>query len=218
MPSEKLFVPTVDEVALMAPQLNAWATMAARSFGLYTGINNAIRGAADKGAGVVHHADELLMQLALLCVVRTFALIDRESDVSLQSAYRFLKTDGSLDGISALYAAAPEPSSIEGARITCSRSMSRFFDAYGKIDWQALGRLQSFRNTAIAHVAWADVKKFVTFGELERFVRIAAILAGELTLMTSGRNDWPSEQIESGQDAEHLWKAIFAAHASGALD
>ena len=34
--------------------------------------------------------------------------------------------------------------------------------------------------------------------------------------MTSGRNDWPAEQLEFGHDdAKQLWEAIFASNASG---
>ena len=58
--------------------------------------------------------------------------------------------------------------------------MDRFFSAYGQVDWQVVGRLQSFRNGAIAHVTWEEVKRFVTFGELASLVRTISILAGEL--------------------------------------
>ncbi|CAH2409354.1 conserved hypothetical protein [Mesorhizobium escarrei] len=211
--------PLIGEVIEMAPKLNEWASMGAHSFGLYSGINAAIAEAPDKFAPIVLHADELRMTSAMLCMVRIFATIDRGSAISLQSVNRFLKTDAAASDLAAAYFGTSDSSKTQDANRTCELSIHRFKNEYARINWSALGRLQSFRNSAIAHISWGEVDKFVTFGELEALVEIVGQLAGETSLMTSGLNNWPHEHQESAHDnAKHKWSAIFAADHLDRID
>ncbi|MER9938159.1 hypothetical protein [Mesorhizobium sp. M0088] len=203
----------------MAPRLNEWASVAAHAYGLYSGINAAIAAAPDKSASIVHHADEFRMMSALLCIVRVFATIDRASIVSLQSVNRFLKSDSALSCVAAAYAGTDDAAKIDVASGTCGRSIQRFKTEYARIDWSVLGRLQSFRNSAIAHIRWSEVDRFVTFGELEALVEIVGRLAGETSLMTSGLNNWPHEHQESAhENAKQKWGAIFTADHLDRID
>ncbi|MGO4562269.1 hypothetical protein [Rhizobiales bacterium 3FA27D7] len=36
-------VPTIEQLARMAPELNAWTRMAARAYGMYSGTNDALK-------------------------------------------------------------------------------------------------------------------------------------------------------------------------------
>ncbi|MFC6486930.1 hypothetical protein [Nitratireductor sp. GCM10026969] len=205
-----------DNLPHMASKLNDWATLAARAYGTYAGVNTAIAKATDKSSPAVQHADEVRQQVALMAVIRTFAVLDRDGSVSFQPVYQFPKEDRATELISALYAASEPPCSNEMAMADCGKAIERFQAEYQRINWKAFGRLQGFRNSAISHVAWGDVKKFVTYGELEETVRICCRLAGELTLMTSGLNDWPEEDISEYQETAYtFWAAAFAAGLRG---
>lgn len=210
---KQTFVPSIDQVLAMEPKLNEWASMAAHAYGTYAGINDAIRQATEKRAPIVQHADHYRQMAALLCVVRTFATIDRGSELSLQSVYRYLQSESAIEEVAQVYAVAPAPTTPD---IDLARSwIGQYQIEYAKINWTTLGAMQSFRNSAIAHISWRQVERFVSYGELEELVRIVSALAGQLTLMTTGVNNWPEEhQRLAHSDAKHKWSAIFAADAS----
>jgi hypothetical protein len=88
----KLPVPTFDQVVRFAPKLSEWTDMAAKAFGLYQGVNRAIRDAEDKGTDSAMMADQLRQQLALMAVIRCFAVLDRSTEISFQSVHRLFKT------------------------------------------------------------------------------------------------------------------------------
>lgn len=148
------YVPDIGSVVRMALKLNQWASMAAHSYGLYSGINAAISGAHDKGAPIVAHADQLRTDTALLCIVRLFATIDRNSQISLRSVDRFLKLPSSPHELAAAYAAGNDRAQIEAAMKTCKEGIDRFQKYYSTIEWNAIRRMQGFRNAAIAHITW----------------------------------------------------------------
>jgi hypothetical protein len=104
MPSATLPALSIEQVAAIAPELNAWSEMAARAFGLYSGINEAIKKARDKDGWVAHHASEIRQQMILMALIRSFAVMDRGSDVSFQSVYRFLKMPDALPLVAQCYA------------------------------------------------------------------------------------------------------------------
>ncbi|MEP9379842.1 hypothetical protein ABLE91_24235 [Aquabacter sp. CN5-332] len=200
------------DVSGAAKKLNLWADMAARAYGAYSGINASIAAASDKSLPSIHHAHEIRQQLALMSVIRTFALLDRDAGLSMQSVHRFLKREEAIRLVAESFALSEPPSSLEGAKRDSSLAVQRFLLKYGEIDWTVFGRLQSFRNVAISHITWREVDKFVTYGELEHLVRISCALAGEFTFMTSGLNDWPEEQIAvSYDDAFMFWSAALKA-------
>lgn len=214
---QQRYIPTIDDVLRMSPKLNEWASMAAHAYGIYSGINRAIGSAPDKSVPVVQHAAHYREMAALLCVVRVFAAIDREAKISLQSVYRYLKEPASIAEIAHAYAASTPSSSLN--LTVAMKSIDQFNVEYARIDWSTLGRLQSFRNTAIAHIGWNEVQRLVTYGQLETLVEIVSKLAGQLTLMTSGLNNWPDEHRELAcDDAYHKWSAIFAADAADKID
>ncbi|MGB3897030.1 MAG: hypothetical protein WA973_00570 [Mesorhizobium sp.] len=191
--------------------------MAAHAYGTYSGINAAIKDAPDKSAPIVLHADHYRQMAALLCVVRTFATIDRGSEISLQSAYRYLQTEQAGTEIAEAYASSP-PAGLPNVS-QAREAIDRYVDEYMGINWKKLGNLQSFRNGSIAHIQWTEVNRFVTYGDLAELVRIISQLSGELTLMTTGTNNWPQEHGEAAHDeAIHKWRAVFAADAADKID
>ncbi|TGQ52140.1 hypothetical protein EN836_21270 [Mesorhizobium sp. M1C.F.Ca.ET.193.01.1.1] len=215
--SSQQYTPTIEEVVRMAPKLNEWASMTAHAYGLYAGINQAIGETKDKAAPVVGHADYYRQMAALLCVVRVFATVDRQAKISLQSVHRYFKKPESVAEVAQAYAASPPQGSPNP--VQSQKFIDQFNADYARIDWKALGNLQSFRNTAIAHIGWDEVNRFVTFGQLEALLGIVSKLAGQLTVMTSGLNNWPDEHRESARDnAYHKWSAIFAADAADRID
>ena len=200
-----------------ARKLSEWATMAARAYGTYAGINTAIGNATDKSSRAVHHANEARREMALMAAVRTFALLDRTARISLQSVYRFLSQPKGLETVTELYASSEPQSPLHVAVLDCGRFCERFLTEYRTIDWDAFGRLQSFRNSALAHIG-EDVSKFVRYRELEQIVRICARLAGEFILMTTGLNDWPEEDIDEYQESTSaFWSAVFTADENNLL-
>ncbi|MBZ9703246.1 MULTISPECIES: sensor domain-containing protein [unclassified Mesorhizobium] len=220
MPKPTPYLPSIDEVVRMAPELNAWAEMAARAFGLYEGINEAIKMARDKDGSVAHYADEIRQQMILMALIRSFALMDRGSKVSLQSAYQFLLMPDSFQLIARRYADSEPKSSFYGAMPVCQSAISRFLEAYRSVDFAGFQRIQSFRNSGIAHVSWPDAEKAkVTFSDVEKLVLGCCEMAGQLTLMTSARNDWPIEHLEEARSTSYrLWLATITAQSNGMLD
>jgi len=205
------------DLAGAARKLAEWATMAARTYGIYSGINSAIHSAPDKSTHLVHHADEVRRQMALMTVIRTFALLDRSATISLQPVYQFLKRPHAVATVAELYASSEPRSDLHAAQIDCEKFCERFLMEYRTIDWGVFSRLQSFRNSALAHIG-EDVTKFVRYGELEQIVRSCTRLAGEFSLMITGLNDWPEEDIDEYHDnTAALWKAVFKADSDGVL-
>jgi hypothetical protein len=207
-----------DDLAGTAKKLSEWATMAARAYGIYAGINDAIRSAADKSTPAVHHADEMRRQMVLMSAIRTSALLDRCANISLQSVYRFIGHEDAIDLLAASYAASDPAWPLESALEDVREARERFIGRYETINWGAFGRLQSFRNNALAHIR-IEVGKFIQYGELEQIIRTCAHLSGEFTLMTTGRNHWPEEEITDNRERSCVfWSAIFKADATDKLD
>ncbi|WSG73066.1 hypothetical protein U8P80_16145 [Rhizobium beringeri] len=207
---------TIEDVARMEPQLHAWSEMAARAYGFYSGINEAIKKSADKWPAAAHHASDYRQEMALMAIIRLFATMDRGSRISFQSVYRYLQTDAAIDELSNMFAAAEPPSSIEVARGAVTASVARFFEAYRAIDFKAFGRIQSFRNGQVAHISWPEIKAAkVTYSDLETLLQSVCVLAGELKLMLTGCNDWPSDEFDdSHRQAYGFWLKAIEAEAS----
>lgn len=204
----------------MAPELNAWTEMAARAFGLYSGINDAIKMTRAKHGPAASHASEIRQQMILMSIIRAFAVMDRNADVSFQSVYRFLKTTDALPLVAKAYADSEPKSSIHGATQTCGQAIERFLQSYRSIDFSTFGRLQAFRNTGIAHITWPDVRRArVTYSNVESLVRNCCEMAGQLSLMVSGRNDWPVEHLDDAHSTSYkFWLSLINAEADGLID
>ncbi|TIQ98636.1 MAG: hypothetical protein E5X44_04365 [Mesorhizobium sp.] len=139
--------------------------------------------------------------------------MDRASNVSFQAVYRFLKLPDALHLIARCYADSEPKNTFENSLPECKEAMSKFIDAYMSVDFTGLGRLQSFRNSAIAHITMPDIEKAkVTYSDVEKLIRATCEMAGRLTLMLSGGNDWPMEHLEDAHSAVYtFWtKAIKA--------
>jgi len=189
----ELPVPSWEEIKDVAPRLSEWTDMAAEAYGLYDGVNKAIGAASDKSTDSARMAEQMRQQLALMAVIRCFAVLDRSSARSFQAVNRFLKAT-SHDQLSRLPQVA----------------LRQFRSAYEKLDVDALKRMQSFRNDAIAHVSWRDAQKFISYGELAGLVRNACDLADALNLMTSGMNDTPIEHMDGAyEQSKHFWDAVL---------
>ncbi|MGN6142573.1 MAG: hypothetical protein ACTHOP_03175 [Mesorhizobium sp.] len=193
--------------------------MAAISYGTYAGINHAIKDAPDKALPVVHMAGMIRNEMTVLSVIRVHALLDRDAQVGLQTVKRFLKMPDALDRVVAIYSADEPPQLRESAVQTCRASIATFQRAYDSIDWKVFGRLQAYRNGAIAHISIADVKALITYNQLQRLVRLCGRLSREVSMMTSGLNTWPEDDMRDAADnARRLWIAIFAGAANDAAD
>ena len=137
----------------------------------------------------------------------------------MTSFYQYLKLPSAIDEISENYASIPPATSLSSARIVCQASIDKFNQAYSDIDFRVLGRLQSFRNNFIAHISWSEVGKLLKYNELEALVEIVCRLAGELSLFTSGKNDWPKEnKTQIFEETVEYWTAIFSADAADLLN
>ncbi|UVK37388.1 hypothetical protein LHFGNBLO_004412 [Mesorhizobium sp. AR10] len=153
----------------------------------------------------------------MMTLIRLFAVMDRKSEVSLQSAHRYIKLPTALAEIARRYSGGQDP--LPSALATCSTARTKFLSVYGRVDFAAFRRIQSFRNGQIAHIAWPDAEKAkVTYSEVEMVVRACCEMAGQLTLMISGNNDEPEEHLnEARHDAYEFWLAAIAADAEGRL-
>ncbi|TIY10472.1 MAG: hypothetical protein E5V16_11730 [Mesorhizobium sp.] len=202
----------------MAPELNSWTSMAARAYGMYSGINEAIKMTRGKNALAKERANEIRQEMIMMTLIRLFAVMDRQSEVSLQSAYRFLNQPTALAEVVQWYSSGQDPT--VDAPATCSAALDKFLSVYRQVDFKGFGRIQSFRNGQIAHIAWPDAEKAkVTYSEVETMVRACCEMAGQLTLMTSGLNDWPDEHLnEAHHDAYEFWHAAISADAEGRLE
>ncbi|RWO77159.1 hypothetical protein [Mesorhizobium sp.] len=203
----------------MAPELNAWTEMAARAYGAYAGINDAIKKARAADGSVAHHASEIRQQMIMMALIRSFAVMDRDARVSFQSVYRFLHTPNALNELAESYAKSEPASSVDSALATCAAAKTKFLVAYRAINFKSLGRMQSFRNSGIAHITMPDIEKArVTYTEIEKLVLSCCELAGQLTLMVSGRNDWPKEHLDDAFDVAYaFWLEAITAHSEGRI-
>lgn len=192
--------------------------MAARAYGLYAGINEALKMTRGKSAVAKQRAHEVRQEMIMMTLVRLFAVMDRQSEVSLQSAYRFLKQPTALDEVSRWYSKGQGP--WPSATSTCSAALDKFLSRYKQVDFKSFGRIQSFRNGQIAHIVWPDAEKAkVTYSEVESMVRACCDMAGQLTLMISGLNDWPVDDLnEAHHDAYEFWLAAILTDAEGRLE
>jgi hypothetical protein len=213
-------IPSIEDVAKMAPELNMWSEMAARAFGLYAGINDAIKKARDKDGSVAHHASEIRQQMILMSLIRSFAVMDRGSDVSFQSVKRFLEAPNALQQIAKSYADSELGGATPKSFSTFELAIDAFLATYRSLDFEAFKKIQSFRNTGIAHISWPDAEKAkVTYVDVERLVRGCCEMAGQLTLMLSGKNDWPWEHFDDSYDTSYsFWLSAITAQSEGRLD
>lgn len=206
---------TIDDVIRMEPQLHTWAELAAHAYGLYSGVNEAIKRSTEKWPAAAHHGAEYRQELALMAIIRIFATMDRSAEISFQAVHRYLKLAHASEEIAASYAASDPPSPLEAAKRTVRDSIGRFSDLYQAIDFKAFRRMQPFRNGQIAHISWPEVEAAkVTYADLERLVRTCCRMAGELKLMLTGCNDWPEEHLDDcHKRAYDFWSAAISADA-----
>ena len=183
------------DLVAAAPRLREWATRAAISYGTYSGINAAIKDAKDKSLPAVHTADAIRDEMTVLTVIRVFALLDRSAEVSLQVVNRFLKQDDAFDRVLDAYTAGDPPHFRPAAESTCRAAVESFKSSYQQIDWEIHGRLQAFRNGAIAHISLSEVKALLTYSQLEHFVRLCARMSADVSMMASGLNVDPEERL-----------------------
>ncbi|MDX0432908.1 hypothetical protein GOL30_26260 [Sinorhizobium medicae] len=212
-------IPSIADLVRMQPQLQSWAEMAARAYGLYEGINLAIKRSRDKWPAVAHHASVFRDEMALMALIRSFAVMDREAEISFQAVNRYLLSESAAEEVAAVYADAEPPCSLATARAETSAAASRFVAAYNETDFKAFGRIQSFRNNQIAHISWPEAEAAkVTYADLEKLVVGCCKMAGELTLMLTGCNDWPEELIETNrEEAYRFWLSAIRADAENRL-
>jgi hypothetical protein len=213
--SPSLAIPTIAEVRRVEPQLHAWTEMAARAFGFYSGINEAIKAARDKWPTSAHHASDYRQEMGLMAVIRVFATMDRGSPISFQSVYRYLSTEQACKEVAQVYAEAEPPSPLAAGINSVRESIDRFAAAYGSVDFRMFGRLQSFRNGHVAHISWPEINAaHVTYSDLEKLIRLCCVMAGELRLMLTGCNDWPVDDLDAAHSSAYsFWTRAIEQEA-----
>lgn len=182
----------------MAPRLTEWTYMAARAYGFYAGINAAIGAAADPSSGGTIHASDLRQQLALMAVIRVFAVLDASSDVSFQQVHRHVRANLA-------------EWNLDAGKKTRNKAALRFEEAYGEIKWPVFRELQRFRNGAIAHVSREELESTVTYDQLAELVEIACQLAKQLRLITEQLHTYPEKKkVAAKKEALTFWSDALA--------
>ncbi|WP_413710773.1 hypothetical protein [Rhizobium sp. Rhizsp82] len=190
--------------------------MAARAYGGYLGMNDAISAAEEKWRKAAHLASDYRQELALMAVLRAHTIMDRDRLVSFQSVYRLLAF---TDALPMVHESLRDGDHSRSVSFGAKTARDNFIAAYQQIDWKEFGQIQRFRNEALAHATWEELKLRVTYGALERLVRIECELLHQLNLLYRDS----AEHIERHlNDARHtsaeFWTAAINSEASGDLD
>ncbi|MBR1328831.1 hypothetical protein [Bradyrhizobium ottawaense] len=167
-----------------APRLAGIATLAAMSFGLGEGVNEAIkesRGKTNYPYGWSQAALGFQDGTLMMAVVRTCILLDSDpKTVSLQGVFRRLKIPGvqraliekvygEHEGFQAMFGPSP------------TEMVADFLSLYGEIDWKMYSRLIHFRNFGVVHLLDRKNWKSIRFDEMRHMVVLVGRLSDKLT-------------------------------------
>ncbi len=91
-------------------------------------------------------------------------------------------------------------------------SADRFCEAFSSIDWELHGRLQSFRNSGVAHLTPEGIKRRITYNELRNLVRLVVKLRECLMVFVSDQAPFYEDEIEEWSDrAKAVWDRVLRA-------
>jgi hypothetical protein len=174
----------VDYIVGAAPRLATIASLAAMSFGLADGANEALKRASDDDDYADHWREAALGfqdGTLMMAVIRVCILLDSDSKtISFQAVYRRMvrpevqralidRVYGDHEGFQALFGAAP------------AEMVEAFLSIYRSIDWDVHARLIHFRNFGVAHLLERKNWKSITYDEMRALVLLVARLGDKLT-------------------------------------
>jgi len=169
------------------------------SFGLADGLNDRLLATpADRRddwhqAVVGFHRDTVLM-----AALRAAILLDaNDRAVSFQTVYHRLKKPDVQAG---LLQALEERHGHDVIPPLRTELIEEFRETYNKIDWNAHGRLKSFRNHGIAHLTPEKMFNSVTFSEMRTLVEVISHLAVTLRNLCQSQFALHADMLEEYRD------------------
>jgi len=196
-----------------APRLSKVTAVTAISFGIGDGANRALleHEAADDDLRQVARGN--LDNALLLTVVRLALLLDR-GPVSFQSIYRALSRSEVVGVLTDRAQREWPDGDIWPERVadTIRGSADRFCESFSSIDWELHGRLQSFRNSGVAHLTPEGIKRRITYNELRALVSLVVKLRECLMVFVSDQAPFYEDEIgEWGDRAKAVWDRVLRA-------
>ena len=199
-----------DELARHSPKLREFTTQAAVALGAWMGANDAIQECRRRGISLDPVVGIYSSESALMAVLRVYALFDRDpSKVSYQRVHAYLKRDDVKEELCRRAAANLVPSERVGELIHLFR------ETYGLMKWEVHGRLMHLRNVGLAHLTEQDVRRGITFDELERLVTLACHLCKDLDMISAGLNTEPDTWLGHWADAAYEFWREYVQHRHG---
>jgi hypothetical protein len=196
-----------------APRLLRVAAVTAISFGIGDGTNRALpeHGAADDHLRQVARGN--VENALLLTVVRLALLLDREP-VSFQSVYRALSRSEVVRVLIDQAQREWPDGDIWPERVadTIRGSTDRFCESFSSIDWKLHGRLQSFRNSGVAHLTPEGIKGRITYNEIHNLVCLVVKLRECLMVFVSDQAPFYEDEIGEWSDrTKAVWDRVLRA-------
>jgi hypothetical protein len=202
----------------MGALLHDSSNNAARCYGAFSGINDAIGSASSTDSSAVDLASGYRHEMIQMALLRSVAMLSRDGEISFQRVYRYLQEPSRVTEIVDRYALLDRRGRGDVAKDECRAAVTRFCDRYRTIDFKNFGKLQKFRNYALAHVSSKDVNNQVEFRMIEEVIAGCSELAKDLVQITRG------QALSAGQRQEHayslhlqFWSIAFEAEADGRL-
>jgi len=174
----------VDFITEAAPRLATIATLAAMSFGLADGANEALKGTnGDERYAFGWHQAVLGFQdgTLMMAVIRVCISLDSDGKtVSFQGVYkRLLRPEVQRALIEKVYGEHEDFQSLFGP--APAQMVEQFLSIYRGIDWDVYARLLHFRNFGVAHLLDRKNWKSITYDEMRALVALVGRLADTLT-------------------------------------
>ncbi|MGQ4274487.1 hypothetical protein [Terrihabitans sp. B22-R8] len=175
-----------DFIAVAEGKLRNWTRHAMQGWALFSSANGVLHNSIHPDGDVAQLASLYRNEAALMSAIRIHALFDRDADISFQVIKSLLRRGDVCLELIKRYSVADLPIFNDN---TCSENIIGYLSEYGRINFDAFGNLQHFRNGSLVHISSADVERFITYNELSDFIEIAAKLAGRLSMLIRGMND-----------------------------
>jgi hypothetical protein len=196
------------------PKLLEWTKQTVYGFSLYSGANQSLRDRLCPEGDASQPADRYREPAALMTVSRLYALFDRSAGVSFQTVKGKL-ADPAVQQLLVNNYVGRASHSAGHLESECRDGIAKFLADYAGLNVPTLKRLYHFRNTGLAHVTLQEVKKSISYQEMEDMVRLAAKLAHSLTFAVRSHHTLLDREPDSGSDRiREEWLACIRRDAS----
>jgi len=196
------------------PKLLEWTYQTVNSFALYAGANRSLKDRLCPKGEASQLADRYREPAALMTVSRLYALFDRSAGVSFQTVKGKL-ADPTVQQLLVNNYVGRSSYNAGYLESECRDSIAKFLADYTGLNVPTLRRLYHFRNIGLAHVTLQEVKKSISYQEMEDMVRLAAKLAHSLTLAARSHNTLLDREPDSGSERiRDEWLACIRRDAS----